>query len=115
MSFWACARLHPSREFVAQRFVAMVGLSLYVPVVKTVTLQRGQKVARIEPLFRCYGFLRVESRWCDARSAPGVNHILMHGEVPAIVPDAIVDCIRRRERGGIVSLPKESPFERGEA
>jgi transcription antitermination factor NusG len=46
--------------------------------------------------------------------AAGVIRLLMDGQQPARVPDAVIDGIREREVGGIVRLPRPQPFRSGD-
>jgi transcription antitermination factor NusG len=51
--------------------------------------------------------------WWDARWAAGVRHLVMDGEAPARVPDAVIAEIKSRERNGFVELPKPRGFVPG--
>jgi transcriptional antiterminator RfaH len=66
----------------------------------------GRRIGRTPPLFPGYLFLWVVSGWWNARWSPGVVRLIMDGFVPAHVPDAVIDEIRSRERGGYVELLK---------
>jgi transcription antitermination factor NusG len=46
--------------------------------------------------------------------AAGVMRLLMDGQQPACVPDAVIDGIREREVGGVVRLPKPRRFKPGD-
>ena len=66
-------------------------------------------------LFLGYCFvLIVHDRWYAARWCPGVTRLVLAGERPAIVPDAIIDGLRQRERAGFIELPKPPRFKRGD-
>jgi transcription antitermination factor NusG len=47
-------------------------------------------------------------QWHAARFAPGVIGLIMDGERPARVPDAVIDGLRSRDRNGVITLPKKS-------
>src|SRR5262245_12272391 len=54
-------------------------------------------------------FVLVVSAWYSARWSPGVIRLVMDGEHPARVPDAVIAEIRKREGpDGFVRLPKQS-------
>jgi transcriptional antiterminator RfaH len=61
---------------------------------------------RTSLLFPGYAFVLVVSAWWSARWSAGVRRLVMDGELPAKVPDAIIAEIRSRERNGLVELPK---------
>src|SRR5215813_2495642 len=45
----------------------------------------------------------------------GVVRLVMDGAAPARVPDAVIDEIRSRERGGLIELPKPPRARPGDA
>jgi transcriptional antiterminator RfaH len=47
----------------------------------------------------------IRLQWHAARWAPGTLGLIMDGERPARVPDAVIAEIRARERNGAVELP----------
>src|SRR5215472_12925110 len=104
--FWACAQLEPFRERLAMHTLGLAGFEVYCPRLKEQVRIRGRKIVRTPPLFPGYAFVLVVSAWWSARWSPGVRRIVMDGEVPARVPDAVVEEIRSRERGGFVELSK---------
>ena len=59
---------------------------------------RAQHAARL-----C--FVLIVSRWWDARWSAGVRRLVMDGEQPAHVPDAVIAEIKSREKNGLVELP----------
>jgi len=58
------------------------------------------------PLFPGYCFLAVEAQWYAARWSIGVIGLIMDGVRPARVADQIIDDLRKRERNGLIELPK---------
>ena len=75
----------------------------------------GRKVIRTPLLFPAYAFVFIRLQWHAARWAPGVIRLVMDGAQPARVPDAVIDEIRSRERGGLIELPKPSLARPGDA
>jgi transcription antitermination factor NusG len=106
MSFWACARVEPKREAVAQHFLQLRGFESYVPRVRERRLRGGRHVVILAPLFPCYCFIAVENGWWDARWCVGVVGLIMNGARPAVVADGIISEIREREIRGAIELPK---------
>jgi transcriptional antiterminator RfaH len=73
----------------------------------------GRKVVRTPPLFPGYTFVLIVSGWWNARWAAGVRRLVMDGQVPARVPDAVIAEIRSRERNGFVELSKPARLAPG--
>jgi transcriptional antiterminator RfaH len=105
MAFWACAQLQPSRERLALHCLTLAGYSTYLPRLRQHRVSRGRRLETTPALFPGYAFVRIELQWHAARWAPGVTRIVLDGAAPAKVPDAVIDEIRSRERGGLVELP----------
>jgi transcriptional antiterminator RfaH len=85
----------------------LASYEIYQPLLREQRRSRsGRKITVTPPLFPGYLFLWVVRGWWDARWSPGVVRLIMDGLVPAHVPDAIINEIRSRERGGYVELLK---------
>jgi transcription antitermination factor NusG len=56
-----------------------------------------------------FGRGRLNARW-----SPGVVRIVLNGGVPAKVPDAVIAALRKRERNGLVELPKPPGLRAGD-
>jgi transcription antitermination factor NusG len=65
-------------------------------------------------LFPNYLFLRVERGWWDARWCCGVAALIMSGEEPAKLADAVINDIRSREVRGYVQLPEQPRLQPGD-
>ena len=59
-------------------------------------------------------FVLITRGWWTARWCPGVVRLLTAGDAPISVPDAIVDEIKGRERGGLVELPRRDGLKAGD-
>src|SRR5215471_7062143 len=113
MSFWCCARIEPFRERLAAHCLGLNGFEIYCLRMREQIRIRGRKVVRTPPLFPGYLFLWVVRGWWDARWSAGVCGLIMDGEQPAKVPDAVIAEIKSRERNGFVELPKPRGFVPG--
>jgi Transcription termination factor nusG len=60
MAYWACARLEPRREAVAQHFLKLAGYEVYIPQVREQRLRRSRRIEVIAPLFPAYAFIVIE-------------------------------------------------------
>jgi transcriptional antiterminator RfaH len=64
-------------------------------------------------LFPNYLFVWVVRGWWDARWSAGVRRLVMDGEQPARVPDAVITEIKSRERNGFVELVRPRGLKPG--
>jgi transcriptional antiterminator RfaH len=115
MAFWACARLEPRREALAEHCLALAGFSVYTPRLREHRVLRGRRVEVNPPLFPGYCFVAIVLQWHAARWAPGVRGLIMNSAEPVRVPDAIIEEIRSRERGGLIELPEPPQVRPGDA
>jgi transcription antitermination factor NusG len=115
--YWCCARTEPQREAAAGHFLGLAGYASYCPRLKEIRRISGRKVEVFPPLFASYVFIQVTSGWWSARWCPAVVSLLMDGEQPARLADAIIDDLKSREVGGYIVLPKHKPqpFMKGDA
>jgi transcriptional antiterminator RfaH len=83
----------------------------YLPRVRTWRTTATRKTLEVPaPLFPGYLFIRiVEGRWWEARWSVGVSRIILDGERPAVVPDAVINDIRAREVDGLIQLAPSPP------
>jgi len=105
--YWCCAQIEPYRERLALHCLRLNGFEVYCPRLREQVRNRGgRKIVRTPLLFPGYAFVLIVSAWWDARWSAGVRRLVMEGEHPAHVPDAVIAEIRSRERNGLVELPK---------
>jgi len=105
MSQWFVVQTLPQREPWVRKLLSP--LSPYLPVFKN---ERG----RISVLFPGYIFVPEIAQWSLIKNTVGVRQLLMCGERPAVLADAIIQSWRGRERQGIVQLPKPPRFRKGQ-
>jgi transcriptional antiterminator RfaH len=104
--YWCCAQIEQSRDRLAWHCLTLAGYKIYQPLLREPRRSHGRKIIATPPLFPGYLFVWVVRGWWDARWAAGVRGLLMDGERPAVVPDAVISEIRSRERNGFVELVK---------
>src|SRR5262245_31784584 len=113
MAYWAACRLQPNSTALALHCLTLQGYEVYCPRLRERRVPRGRRVEVLLPLFPGYIFLRVVTGWWQARWTPGTCGLVMDGETPAKVPDAVIAEIRSRERKGAIELqPKLRPGDR---
>ena len=115
MAFWACARVEPRREAVAERFLQRAGFLTYCPRLYERRLRQGKRIESVTPLFPGYTFLTIEQQWHVALRIIGVCGLIMGDERPARVPDAVIAGLKSRERAdGLIELIKPVGLKRGD-
>lgn len=109
MSYWTVAqcetqRIHLTRmllmrgEYDTNGDVTRDPYETYMP-------RFMSKAGKILLLFPSYIFVRITSQFYPVMWTPGVTRVLMAGDQPARLPEAIVSTIKKREVGGFVKLP----------
>jgi transcription antitermination factor NusG len=107
MGYWCCGQLDGRRERLALHCLGLAGYDVYVPRIRA---PRKATVA----LFPSYVFISIALQWHTARWAPGMLKLIMAGDQPARVPDAAIAELHTRERDGLVILPSQPRFRRGD-
>lgn len=70
---------------------------------------------RIIPLYPTYLLVNlVQPQWHQISKTPHVIRIIMSGDRPAPLPDSVVADLRKRERDGIVRLPRAPRLRPGQ-
>jgi transcriptional antiterminator RfaH len=114
MAYWAAARSQPQREALAQHFLEQIGYTVYLPRLREHRVRNGRKVEVRPVLFPGYLFCLITNGWWEARWCPGTRGLVMNCGLPVKVPDGVIAAIRKRERNGLVELPKPPPFKPGD-
>jgi len=106
MSTWAVVQTEAMREIAVIALLERLGLSIYFPRIKI--------RKRITGLFPGYLFVQLGAQWYPVLWTPHVIRLLMAGDRPARLDDAIVAELRRREVGGFVRMPKPPRLHHGQ-
>jgi transcriptional antiterminator RfaH len=112
--YWAVARSEPGREATAVNFLGRGGYGTYLPRIREWRINHGRRVAVTPPLFPNYLFCRIEAGWWSARWCIGVAAMILSGDQPARVPDAVIAELQGRERDGYVELPEPPRLKPGD-
>lgn len=117
MKQWYAVQTHPGAEARAVGHLGRQGFETFYPRYRK-QRRHARKVETVEaPLFPGYAFISLDldaERWRVVRSTIGVRRLICSGEFPMIVPDAVVDEIRRRGDGnGLVELGPAHSFRPG--
>jgi transcriptional antiterminator RfaH len=114
MPYWTCARVRPQHERLALHCLELAGYETYLPRLRERRVSHGRKIEIRPPLFPGYAFVAIELQWHAARWSVGVLGLIMDGERPARVPDAVITNIKAREVRGLVELSSKPRLRRGE-
>jgi transcriptional antiterminator RfaH len=98
MRHWYLVHTKPRKERVAEQNLQRQGYDFYLPLIQQPRRRRGQWIEVIEPLFPRYLFVRLRVGYDDIRPihyTTGVHNLVCFTEEPAIVPDQIIESLRR--------------------
>jgi transcriptional antiterminator RfaH len=115
---WYVVQTHVHAESKAALHLGRQGFEVYVPRY----IKRRRHARRVDtvaaPLFPRYLFVSVDiatQRWHSIRSTIGITRLVTNGDVPAVVPQAIIDGLKRREdANGFVQLERRPRFAPGD-
>ena len=115
---WFVAYTRQQSEDLAVQNLERQGFTTFLPKYN----KRRRHARKIEwvarPLFPRYVFVAMDlakARWRSISSTIGVSHLVCRGEMPAPVPNEVVEDIRARSgEGGIVAVEPKVPFRRGD-
>jgi transcriptional antiterminator RfaH len=117
-SRWFVAQTHPHAEAKASVHLRRQGFITYLPRY----LKQRRHARRLErsaaPLFPRYLFVSIDlatQRWLAIDSSYGVTKLIRNGDVPAPVPQPVIDALKGREDGnGFVQLIRRPRFAPGD-
>lgn len=98
---WYLAYTKPRQEQIALSNLELQNFNAYLPLYKKFKPSPQGTVALFEPMFPRYIFFRPgkpEQSIAAVRSTKGVTTIVRFGFEPAIMPDALMQCIRQLEQ-----------------
>lgn len=105
---WIVARTKSGREVWASENICNQGYEFYFPRVLAVR----KNVARAEPLFPCYIFIKTDGSWRVLLSTFGISSVVVFGSSPATISQQIIDNFKARESDGCVELPEIEEYTR---
>jgi transcriptional antiterminator RfaH len=110
---WFALYTKPYKEYLVRDLLRSRGAQVYLPEITVIDRSRRRKR---KPFFRNYLFACLDPRGSlmgKVRWTPGLRRIVSAGSRPVVVPEQVVDHIRRRlARMGAVEA--EGPFEKGD-
>jgi transcriptional antiterminator RfaH len=115
---WYVVQTQTNAENKAVAHLARQGFATYLPRY----LKRRRHARRVDvvaaPLFPRYLFVEIDmavQRWRSIYSTVGVSRLVCNGELPASVPDRVVDLLKKREdTSGFIRLDHRPKFKTGD-
>ena len=106
--YWIVVRTHPNAESVATRHLQRQSFDYYQPLITERKKRQGKLRDCVTPLFPCYLFVQIVSRWVCLQSTHGIAAVLTMGAQPAKVSEQVIAELKSRENSeGVVVLPKQ--------
>jgi len=116
---WHAVFCKPNQDARAETHLLNQGFEIFRPKTEVRRLVKGHRKVRIESMFPRYLFVRLHSQgqdWAPIRSTRGVIGLVRLGLETPIVPEVVIDSLRRRCDGnGLVNLTGSIDFRRGES
>jgi len=99
---WYLLHTKPRQEALALQQLQQQGYPCYLPTLRVEKVRQGALVVVQEPLFPRYLFIQLGEEasarsWGPVRSTRGVSKLVMFGQHPARVDDALVAALQARE------------------
>jgi transcriptional antiterminator RfaH len=107
---WFVIHTKPRQEQRALENLERQGFNVWLPTIDVEKVRRGKLTQVIEPMFNRYLFIQLDktqSNWSPIRSTLGVNKLVSFGNVPAVVPDSLIDTLRQLDGSRREYLLKE--------
>ncbi len=117
MDAWYLLYSKPRQERLALENLIRQGFKAYLPLIRNRRRRGGRYVSFVEPCFPRYLFIYLNDmtdNWGPIRSTVGVSKLIRFGDLPARVPDGLVDSLLAREDElGVQNLPQPE-FDAGD-
>ncbi|MEN9330526.1 MAG: RfaH [Pseudomonadota bacterium] len=94
---WYVIHTKPRQEQRALENLQRQGFEAWLPMIALEKVRRSRLTQVTEPMFSRYLFIRLDTtqtNWSPIRSTLGVSKLVSFGNVPAAVPDALIDMLR---------------------
>jgi transcriptional antiterminator RfaH len=117
MRSWYLIYTKPQQEGVAMENLLRQGYEIYLPRLRQRRRRHGRVLDAVVPMFPRYMFINLNDttdNWKPIRSTLGVSRIVRFGELPARIPDALIDALRASEGPEGIHEPSHLHLRRGD-
>ena len=107
---WYVIHTKPRQEQRALDNLERQGFQAWLPTIEMEKLRRGKLTRVVEPMFSRYLFIQLDktqTNWSPIRSTLGVSKLVSFGNVPAVVPDALIEALQQADGAQREYLLKE--------
>ena len=115
MKRWYVAYTQAQAELLAATHLKRQGFDAYLPRCRHVRRHARREETILKPLFPRYVFVALDlatDRWRSVNGTVGVSKMLCRGELPAALPDGVVESLRSGENDdGAVPLSRLVVFD----
>lgn len=105
---WHAVFCKPRQDAVAETNLLHQGFEIFRPKTQVARVRRGQRRLALESMFPRYLFVRLCSHgedWTPIRSTRGAIGLVRLGIESPVVPDTVIDSLRRRcNDDGVINL-----------
>jgi len=117
MKNWYLIYCKHQQERIARDNLERQRYVVYLPLAPVRRRRKGRTVRIVDPIFPRYLFINLSDQtddWGPIRSTIGVSSLVRFGQVPAKIPDSLIEGLRLREDSdGIQEIP-ERGFKPGD-
>jgi transcriptional antiterminator RfaH len=107
---WYVIHTKPRQEQRALDNLQRQGFQAWLPTIEMEKLRRGTLTRVVEPMFSRYLFIQLDktqTNWSPIRSTLGVSKLVSFGNVPAVVPDGLIEALQQADGAQREYLLKE--------
>jgi transcriptional antiterminator RfaH len=98
---WYLLTAKPNQDQRAEQNLLNQGYTVYRPLARVPRVSKGMNQYRIESLFPRYLFIQLDpeqDNWSPIRSTYGVSGFVKFGMYPSVVPESLIQYVRKNER-----------------
>ena len=114
---WYLVVTKPQSEFKAQENLLRQDYEIYLPLVQTSRRRNGKVFNRTEAFFSRYLFIQLDKEtdnWAPIRSTIGVAGLVRFGGMPAVVPEGMIENLKKNENEFGLQLTQEKALKLGD-
>lgn len=117
MKSWYLIYCKPQQERIARDNLERQRYVVYLPLAPVRRRRKGRTVRIIDPIFPRYLFINLSDQtddWGPIRSTIGVSSLVRFGQVPAKIPDSLIQGLRLREDSDGILIFQEKDHQKGD-